>query len=113
MIKLRDILFEGNSDYVYHLTKLSNLESIKKHGLRPAVPVDMDTEEEGVYLFKTIEDAEDALQNWYGDRYGDDEEFIILTISTKGLRLFSTLADYEYISYEVVPASNIVNVEKA
>ena len=67
MIKLIDILFENTGDYVYHLTKLSNLDSIKKHGLRPAIPVDMDTEEEGVYLFKTEEDAEDALQNWYGD----------------------------------------------
>lgn len=112
MIKLKDILFENTGDYVYHLTKWSNLDSIKKYGLRPAIPVDMDTEEEGVYLFKTEEDVEDALQNWYGDRYDDTEEFAILTIKTDGLRLFSTLADYEYISYETIPPSNIVKIEK-
>jgi hypothetical protein len=28
------------------------------------------------------------------------------------LRLFSTLADYEYVSYETIPPSNIVNMEK-
>jgi hypothetical protein len=112
MIKLIDILFENTVDYVYHLTKLSNLDSIKKHGLRPTIPVDMDTEEEGVYVFKTKEDAEDALQNWYGDRYDDSDEFAILTIKTDGLRLFSTLADYEYVSYETIPPSNIVNMEK-
>ena len=113
MIKLKDILFEmSNNNFVYHLTKLSNLDNIKREGLKPSVPSDMTTEDEGVYVFKTEEDAEDALQNWYGDRYSEDDEFAILTIKTDGLRLFSTLADYEYVSYETIPPSNIVKAEK-
>ena len=49
MIKLKDILTEIKSDDVaYHFTKLSNLDSIKRDGLKPFVPKDKPTEEEGV-----------------------------------------------------------------
>ena len=112
MIRLIDLIFENTTDYVYHLTKLSNIDSIKQHGLRPSAPPDMEHEETGVYVFKTEEDAEDAFQNWYGDRYDEEEEFAILTIKTDGLQLFSTLADYEYISYESIPAANIIKMEE-
>lgn len=113
MIKLKDILFESlNNDVVYHLTKTSNVPSIKQHGLKPSIPVDMTTEDEGVYLFKTKEDAEDALMSWYGERYEDEEEeFSLLTVDTAGLQLFSTLADYEYVSYTPIPAKNIIKIE--
>ena len=112
MIKFKDILTEIKSeDVAYHFTKLSNLDSIKRDGLKPFVPKDMPTEEEGVYLFKTKEGAEEAFENWYGDRYDEDVEFVLLTIDISNLRVFSTLADYEYISYEPIPPSNIINVE--
>ena len=53
---------EIKSDNVaYHFTKLSNLDSIKRDGLKPSIPSDMTTEEEGVYLFKTKEGAEEAF----------------------------------------------------
>lgn len=111
MIKLRDLILENSNDLVYHLTKKSNLSSIKKDGLKPSLPVDMPTEDEGVYVFKTKEYAEDALMNWYGDRFDEDEEFVLLTIKTDGLQLFSTLVDWEYISYTTIPASNIIKIE--
>ena len=112
MIKLKDLLMEIKSDNVaYHFTKLSNLDSIKRDGLKPSIPSDMTTEEEGVYLFKTKEGAEEAFENWYGERYDEDVEFVLLTVDISNLRVFSTLADYEYVSYEPIPPSNIINVE--
>ena len=45
------------------MTKLSNLDNIKREGLKPSVPPDMSTEDEGVYVFKTEEDAEDAQED--------------------------------------------------
>ena len=113
MIKLKDIITEIKSDDVaYHITKLSNLNNIKRDGLKPSVPSDMPTEEEGVYLFKTKEGAEEAFENWYGERYDEDVEFVLLTVDISNLRVFSTLADYEYVSYEIIPPSNIINVEQ-
>ena len=112
MIKLKDLIFENKKqNVVFHLTKKSNVPSIKTHGLKPAIPTDMPTEEEGVYLFKTKQNAEEALMNWYGDRYQDDEEVVLLTIDISNLRLFGTLADYEYVSYEQIPPSNIIKIE--
>lgn len=113
MIALTDIIYEVlENDMVYHLTKTSNVPNIRTQGLKPSIPTDMPTEEEGVYVFKTKEDAENALMNWYGERYeDDDEEFSLLTIDITGLRLFATLADYEYISYEAIPPSNIIKIE--
>ena len=32
---------------------------------------------EGVYLFKSVTDAEDALMNWLGDRFGEEEKLKI------------------------------------
>ena len=112
MIKLKDLLIEIKSDNVaYHFTRLSNLDSIKRDGLKPSIPSDMTTEEEGVYLFKTKEGAEEAFENWYGERYDEDIEFVLLTVDISNIRVFSTLADYEYVSYEPIPPSNIINVE--
>lgn len=112
MIKLRDII-EGNaqSGFVYHLTKKSNIDSIKLHGLIPKIPTDIPNEEEAVFLFKTRDDAEDAFMNWYSDRYDEDEEFCLLTISDKNLRLFSSPYEFEYICYELIPKENIVKIE--
>lgn len=112
MIKLVDLILENKTeDYAFHLTKKSNIQSIKQYGLRPSIPVDMPSEEEGVYLFKTREYAEEALMNWYGDRYDDNEEFVLLTIDVSDLRLFGTLVDYEYVCYENIPPKNIVKIE--
>ena len=111
MIKLRDLILENSNDLVYHLTKKSNLPSIKKHGLKPSLPVDTPTDDEGVYVFKTKQDAEDALMNWYGDRFDEEEEFVLLTIKTDGLQLFSTLAEFELVSYTPIPTSNILKIE--
>ena len=57
-IKLSRILFEG---VLYHVAKRRNLRSIERNGLRVMVPRDMEGEEAGVYLFRSREDAEEAL----------------------------------------------------
>lgn len=58
----------------YHVTLVSNLESILKDGLLPMIgerSIEAKESEPAVYLFPTIVDMEDALMNWLGDWYTD------------------------------------------
>lgn len=54
----------------YHVTNQSNLKKIMKNGLEPRVPEDFGEsgDVKGVYLFKSIDDCENALMNWFGER---------------------------------------------
>ena len=96
---------------VFHVTRTSNIPTILKYGISPRVPIDMPEEEKGVYLFSTIEDAEDAIMNWLGDRFEEDEPLALLTISTKGLTLNPSTVGYEVISKETIPPQNIIKIE--
>ena len=80
--------------YAYHVTRKNNLNSIYKNGLEPKVPIDygIDGDEKGIYLFKSIDDTENALYNWFGERIKEwedenDEQYdeIILKIDIDGL----------------------------
>lgn len=111
-MKLKNILQEIQSNnLVYHLSLKSNLSKIKRNGLLANTPSDMEDEERGVYLFKTRDEAEDALMNWYGDRFDEDEEFILLTIDSSNLTLSPTTAGFELISHKDIPPKNILSIE--
>jgi hypothetical protein len=80
--------------FAYHVTRLKNLNSIKKKGLEPRIPKDygINGDVEAVYLFKTIEDTQNALYNWLGERIEELEEEleedydeVILKINIDGL----------------------------
>jgi uncharacterized protein (DUF952 family) len=114
MIKLANLIEVGAGEkYLYHITKKSNISSIKKNGLLPNRPtVD---EPHGIYLFKSKTDAAEALMNWLGTRFEENDELVLLTIDPNGLKIHpSTLnANYEVISYDSIPPKNIVKVEDA
>jgi hypothetical protein len=101
---------EGN--FIYHITKKEHINSIKQKGLIPNVPDEIPNEECAVYFFKSKDDALDGFVNWYAERYDDDEEFLLLTVSDVGLRLFSSPYTFEYICYETVPPENIKKIEE-
>lgn len=102
-----------NYRVTYHVTSRHNLDSILCNGLIPQSPSDM-VDEYGVYLFKTIEDVKNAILNWFGDRmdeweyqHGKDYDAIILQISSIGLELIESEAEYELICKNVIPPSLI------
>jgi hypothetical protein len=123
MIKLKSLLFENKilvprrsseereKTLVYHITKKSNVESIKKQGLIPNIPKEIPGEECGVYFFKSKEEAEDGFFNWYVDRYDEDEEFVLLTVDGSDLNLFSSPYEFEYICYDTVDPKFIIKIE--
>jgi len=86
------------NDSYYHITRSENVPLIMKDGLLPSKPDDMQ-DVEGVYLFKSATDAEDALMNWLGDRFSEEEKLTLLKIDPRGVgEVDNSAAGYEVVS---------------
>jgi hypothetical protein len=95
---------------MYHVTPSSNVQSILKNGLLPKTGDNSSTygeKEDKIYLFPTEEDASDALSNWLGDQYEDDDiEFSLLQVNVSGLPLESEV-EYEYYTRSAISPDKI------
>ena len=96
------LLFENWREYLnesyYHITRSENIPLIMKDGLLPSKPDDMQ-DIEGIYLFKSVTDAEDALMNWLGDRFGEEEKLTLLKVDPRGVgEVDSSAAGFEVVS---------------
>lgn len=91
----------------FHVTPTRNIEAIRREGLIPKQSVMND--EPGVYLFKDRVSLEDALMNWLGDRFDDDEPLSVIEVAADGLRV-EPGAGYEVFSREVIPVSAILGI---
>ncbi len=86
-----------NESY-YHITRSENVPLIMKDGLLPSKPDDIQ-DVEGVYLFKSATAAEDALMNWLGDRFSEEEKLTLLKVDPRGVgEVDSSAAGFEVIS---------------
>ena len=98
----------------YHITPTRNLSSIMSTGLVPRIPVDMQGEPQGIYLFRSKEDAEHALGNWFADRnvwgfqgeegFIPDDGFSLLEIDTNGIM---DTNDVDAAPYEIIVTHKI------
>jgi hypothetical protein len=73
---------------VYHVTPTKNVKSIMRDGLRPQVgkrSKKIPGEANGIFVFNSKSDAEDAVMNWLGDEFGEDEALTLLAIDARGL----------------------------
>ncbi len=103
----------------YHVTFKHLLNSIQKNGLIPSIPKDVVFDEhKAVFLFKTIDDAQNAIYNWLGERIEELEEELgrelserLLTVDLTGLTLINTV-EYEWACLDVIQPSRILKVEK-
>lgn len=106
--------------FAYHITRRENLPSIYENGLEARVPVDYgeDGDIKGVYLFKTLDDAKNALFNWFGERIEEweeenDEKYdeVALKVNIEGLdaNLIDSV-EYEWTCLIDIEPSRIVNV---
>jgi len=100
-----------NESY-YHITRSENVPLIMKGGLLPSKPDDMQ-DVEGVYLFKSVMDAEDALMNWLGDRFDEDEPLTLLRVDSAGAGELDTdsAAGFEAISKTGI-APEFISIEQ-
>lgn len=73
----------------YHITPRRNLEAIKREGLKPSLgerSTSLGEEEPRIYLFDSKESLEDALGNWLGEEFDEDEELVALSIPAHRLK---------------------------
>ena len=94
----------------YHITPTVNVPTIMQQGLVPQTGERSAVmeQEDGVYLFKTRDDAGDALTNWLGDEFGEDEELSMLEVSLPpNIKTLPTTADYEVVVAETIPPKYI------
>jgi hypothetical protein len=111
MEQWRKHLNEGEGAY-YHITRSENVPSIMAGGLEPTKPRDME-DVEGVYLFKSAVAAEDALMNWLGDRFDEDEPLTLLRVDSAGVGELDagSAAGFEAISKTAI-APEFISVEQ-
>jgi hypothetical protein len=64
--------------------------------------------EDGIYLFKTPEGVENALTNWLGDEFGEDEPLTLLGVELppEAQKRLNEQGD-DHASYEVVVTTPI------
>lgn len=96
---------------LYHVTRAENLPAIRRNGVLPTAPKDMKGDPSAVYLFTDYTTMEDAVVNWLGDRFEEDDVLVLLTLSEDGIETFQTEAGYEVISYDPIPAKNILRFD--
>ena len=110
----------NEQNFAYHVTRRKNLNSINKKGLEPRIPIDYGIagDVKGVYLFKTIEDTQNALYNWLGERIEEweeknDKEYdeVVLKININGLEehLIDSV-EYEWTCLVNIEPSRIVDI---
>ncbi len=105
---------------VYHVTSKRNLPSIYQNGLKLNVPEDYGDsgDELGIYCFPSIEDVENALYNWLGERIEEweeenqieyDEIVLVLDISSLNIKKDHSV-DYEIIVKDPISSDRIVDL---
>lgn len=90
----------------YHATLSKNVSSILRDGLVPSIPLDMQTDTKAVYLFVSIEELENAMRNWLGERFGEEDDLTILEVDITGLKTVEG-ADFEHVVPQKIEASRI------
>lgn len=96
---------------VYHVTPSENLDNILTSGLVPQVgdrSRKIIGEKSAIYCFPDKDSMEDAMMNWLGDEFDEDEPLALLEIDTTGLDGHVTDgAEYEVAITSVIPPQNI------
>ena len=100
---------------VYHITLSSNWPSIKQYGLIPQIgsnSQDLGETKPAIYLFPDLKSSNNALDNWFGDLYDDDQDLIRLTINCPNNLIKKSDVEYERVSYQTIPSKYITKVEQ-
>lgn len=91
----------------FHVTPSVNLPSILAHGLIPqAGPRSQQIKgDHGIYLFSSREDAVDAVMNWLGDEFGDEDLTLLSVRLPPGAEV--TKEAFEVVCLDPIPADLI------
>ena len=74
----------------YHVTTKENYKKIISQGLIPQIgdrSIDLGEDKEAIYLFPNLGSAENALMNWMGEWFEDQEiELVLLEVNLQGIK---------------------------
>jgi RNA:NAD 2''-phosphotransferase len=95
---------------LFHVTTLQSLDSIMETGLLPMIgprSSKLNEPEPAVYLFPTLDHAADAIANWLGEEFDDEDELVILEIAKE-----APITDHEFeiVFRETIDPSEIISV---
>lgn len=100
---------------LYHVTSSENVGRILHEGLIPSIggyAESMGETQASVWLFPTLEDAEEMAPVWLEPYYGDDLTFLEVELDDD-FPLEYTGSDYEVVVHETIPPDNICIFDKS
>lgn len=107
-------LVESTSRVFYHVTPARNVKSIQKKGLVPAIgdrSSELGETEKAIYLFADLTDVEDAVMNWLGDAFDEDETLALLRVELPdGITAQKT--PLEWVVRDPIPASAVTVITR-
>lgn len=98
------------NNVAYHVTPRANLDSICEKGLEPrtgARSLMLGELKDAIYLFPIIEDMENALSNWLGEIFEDEEALVVLEVNISELDIVQSEAGYEILCFETIAVPRI------
>lgn len=100
---------EDTTDNIYyHVTPAKNVKWIMQEGLTPSTGSASSSygeTEERLYLFSSLIDAQDAVNNWLGDQYEEDI-LALLQVDAAGINLKSDV-EWEFYTNQTIPPNRI------
>jgi hypothetical protein len=100
----------------YHVTTKRNSKKVFVDGLSPrkgARSKEFGELESAVYLFTSIEDAEDAVVNWLGDEFPESAALVLLQIRVpEGFGIVKEEGQFEARSLVPIPGKYIKLVKE-
>lgn len=94
----------------YHVTPAANVPAIMRDGLVPRIgdrSAALGEQEAAIYLFPSIEAAEDAIMNWLGDEFEEDEPMTLLRVNLPDHARTHEGADFEKVVLDAIAPENI------
>jgi len=99
--------------YAYHVTTYKKSIRILNYGLVPRIGKrSLKLERyKAIYLFKTYADVENALMNWLGDEFKENERLSLLKVKIPNNAVIKEGVGYELVVLSKIPAKNITLVD--
>lgn len=97
----------------YHVTTDESLNNILEEGLAPHIgprSEEMGETEPKIYLFSSKDDVENALSNWLGEQFDDDQSLYVLEVNLNGIEAKREEGQFEITVSEKIESERILNV---
>ena len=99
---------------LYHITPTANLPSILSSGLKPQIGIRAQAAGEttpAVFLFPSIDAAENALLNWLGDAM-EDTPLTLLKVDLAAQSSMPSSTQWELMELTTIPPAQITILHK-